>query len=129
MFYADVPLLHGCVDITTIVTLEWALSRASLRHARLERGVTGVPVAVIRDGRVFEEALRNERVSREDLRELLRMRGVPSLDQVECAVLEDSGNLSVLVKGERPPADPELWSRGVQDRAGTERVDARPGPK
>jgi uncharacterized membrane protein YcaP (DUF421 family) len=65
-----------------------------------------------------------ERVTSQDLREFLRQKGIASLDQVESAVLEDSGNLSVLVKNELQP-DPALWTRGVKEYA-TARVPPRP---
>jgi uncharacterized membrane protein YcaP (DUF421 family) len=117
MLHPDVPLIHGCAVITTIVTLEWAVSRLSLRNPDIERAVTGDPVTLVRNGIVFHNALRAERVTAQDLREFLRQKGISSADQVEWAVLEDSGNLSVLVKDGRPP-DPGLWSRGVKDHAG-----------
>jgi uncharacterized membrane protein YcaP (DUF421 family) len=93
------------------------VSRLSLRNPDIERAVTGDPVTLVRNGIVFHNALRAERVTAQDLREFLRQKGISSADQVEWAVLEDSGNLSVLVKDGRPP-DPGLWSRGVKDHAG-----------
>jgi uncharacterized membrane protein YcaP (DUF421 family) len=114
MLHPDVPLIHGCAVITTIVMLEWLVSRLSLRNPDVERAVTGDPVTLIRNGIVFQHAMHAERVTAQDLREFLRQKGIASLDQVESAVLEDSGNLSVLVKnGLRP--DPALWTRGVKE--------------
>jgi uncharacterized membrane protein YcaP (DUF421 family) len=125
MLHPDVPLIHGCAVITTIVTLEWCVSRLSLWNPEVERAVTGDPVTLIRNGVVFQHALKSERVTSQDLREFLRQRGIASLDQVEAAVLEDSGNLSVLVKdGVRP--DPALWNRGVREYESA-RIPSRSG--
>jgi uncharacterized membrane protein YcaP (DUF421 family) len=116
MLHPDVPLIHGCAVITTIVSLEWFVSRMSVWNPDVERVVIGDPVTLIRNGIVFQQAMHAERVTAQDLSEFLRQKGIASLDQVESAVLEDSGNLSVLVKyGLRP--DPALWTRGVKEYA------------
>jgi uncharacterized membrane protein YcaP (DUF421 family) len=116
MLHPDVPLIHGCAVITTIVSLEWFVSRMSVWNPDVERVVIGDPVTLIRNGIVFQQAMHAERVTAQDLREFLRQKGIASVDQVESAVLEDSGNLSVLVKdGLRP--DPALWTRGVKEYA------------
>ena len=93
----------------------WCVSRSSLRRPDIERVFTGDPVTLIRNGIVFQPAMWSERVTAQDLRELLRQKGIASIEQVEAAVLEDSGHLSVLRKDDDRPPDPSLWMHGVKE--------------
>jgi uncharacterized membrane protein YcaP (DUF421 family) len=108
MVYPDVPLVHGCAVITTVVALQRILSIVSVRSPRVERAVSGAPVTLVRDGRILSGAASKERVSHDELLELLRLKGVASLGDVEWAILEDSGALSVLPR-RSGPGDPGLW--------------------
>ena len=53
---------------------------------------------VARDGKLFKDVLRRELVSRDDFDEALRNNGVRHLDEVEVALLETNGRISVAAK-------------------------------
>lgn len=109
MFYPDVPLLHGFVVIATVVACQRLLS-LSTRVPRVEEMVAGRPFVVIEDGVVRGDTLDEERFSLEEIHEMLRLAGVARMADVEKAIIEDAGRLSVLMRSDRGPADPELWS-------------------
>jgi uncharacterized membrane protein YcaP (DUF421 family) len=112
MFYPDVPLVHGFVVVATVVFLEWVLAIMTL-HPKAENIIVGKPFVVIENGVVREEPLDKALLTKEELAEMLRLGGVARLDDVELAIMETAGKLSILRKREvdgRP--SPEIWSLG-----------------
>jgi uncharacterized membrane protein YcaP (DUF421 family) len=112
MFYPDVPLVHGFVVVATVVFLEWVLALMTL-HPKAENIIVGKPFVVIENGVVREEPLDRALLTKEELAEMLRLGGVARLDDVELAIMETAGKLSILRKREvdgRP--SPEIWSLG-----------------
>ncbi len=95
MFYPDVPLLHGMAVITTVVTLNRAVSFLINRSDRIERIVGGSLVRVVRDGQLDLAGIDAVEVAREEVFALLRLSGVEHLGQVRAAYLEQNGELSI----------------------------------
>jgi len=58
----------------------------------------GQPIVVVEDSKAIERNLHRERLSREDLMEEARQQQIPSLDEVQWAVLETSGAISFIKK-------------------------------
>jgi uncharacterized membrane protein YcaP (DUF421 family) len=95
MFQADVPLLHGMVVIGVIVLLYRLFMSFVRKSERFERFVEGDPSCVVAEGRLELAALDKERLSQEELFEILRVSGIMQLGEVKRAFLEQSGTLSV----------------------------------
>ena len=91
----DTPLLNGLLLAATLVALNVMVGWLTARSARLHSLVEGDPVLVGRDGRVFDEVLRRQRVPRSDLDQALREADCP-LEQMQCLFLESDGRISVL---------------------------------
>lgn len=96
MFYVDVPLLYGMVVVATVVGMERVLARLTARRRRVERFVDSTATVVVRNGVIDHMALHREFISRSELCQSLRSQGVARLADVAMAVLEPSGNISVL---------------------------------
>ena len=94
----DNSLTGAFVMATTLIALNYAVAFATSRSRRAERLVEGVPVVLARNGKLFDHVLRRELVSREDFREALRMSGVEDVSEVELALLETNGSISVVKK-------------------------------
>lgn len=75
----------------------------STRSVTFNKLVQGEPTVLIRDGRVLERNMYKERYNLEDLLMQLREQKVHRLDDVEVALLEPNGQLSVMLKGDREP--------------------------
>ncbi|HEY8495699.1 MAG TPA: DUF421 domain-containing protein [Limnochordales bacterium] len=97
---------HGIVPLATIVLAELALSWLTLKSQRLRHVVTGRPSIVIRDGQLMEEELRSVRFCIDDLLESLRSKDVADITDVELAILEPNGSLSVIRKSQCRPVTP-----------------------
>ena len=94
-----IPLLYGVVPIIAMFALHRLISFMSLKSEKLRKLVCGSPLVMISGGVVREDAMRAANYSLFDLAEQLRMKDVFSISQVEYAILETDGGLSVLMKG------------------------------
>ncbi len=99
MFYDDVPILPAMTAVTVVVAMHIALARLTRRHRRFETVIESSPRLVVRHGVILGEALKKETLSEPELFELLRLAGIERLQDVEAAILETSGKLSVLRVG------------------------------
>jgi uncharacterized membrane protein YcaP (DUF421 family) len=102
MFYADVPLIHGIIVITVVVSLQRALVELTERHKALERLIESHPVCVVHSGQLLFEAMEHEDLSEAEVFMALREQGIEFLEEVRRAYLEPSGKMSVF-KEQSPP--------------------------
>lgn len=66
----------------------------------------GKSTVIIQDGKILESHLAKEKLTSEDLLEQLRIKNVFRLADVEFAVMETSGELTVMLKSEQQPVTP-----------------------
>lgn len=94
------PLVGTMAAAAVLTLLHVLLGRAVSRSAWLARFVEGQPVSLITAGRVDRQACKVHMISSADLTEALRHEGVEpgDLGNVESAVLEPSGKISVIKK-------------------------------
>ena len=90
-----IPLYSGLVPILTVLGAELILSSLSLRSVKLRQLLCGKPVILMENGRILQNNLRRTRLTMDELTELLREKDVLDLHQVQYAILETNGNLSV----------------------------------
>lgn len=100
----DTPLLRGILPILAMVCFEVLISTGSLKSVRLRRLISGSPKIIIRDGEIDQEMLHALRFSVDDLMTALRGNQVFSLDEVQFAIVETNGNVSVYQKKDDQPA-------------------------
>ena len=89
----------GLATSSTIVVAAWVLIRVVLRRPRLERALLGSPTIVVHDGRVLDGRLRAAGLTRAEVAQACRERGVESTEQCQMVVLEVDGSLSVIASG------------------------------
>jgi uncharacterized membrane protein YcaP (DUF421 family) len=94
----DYSLTGGVVVISTIALLQVFVSWVSFRFRGTRRWLEGEPLIVVERGKVIEKNLDRERMTRDELAALLREQQVASVDDVEWAVLETSGAVTVIKK-------------------------------
>ena len=99
-----IPLLSGLVPILTVLGMELVLSWGILKSVALRRLLCGKPVILIENGSVLQENLRSTRVTLDELTGHLRQKDVLDISQVQYAILETDGNLSVFPYPKHIPA-------------------------
>jgi uncharacterized membrane protein YcaP (DUF421 family) len=97
LVHDDASLTNAFILIATFLTLEIAFSRLTLRWPVLNKWLNSRPVTLMQDGRVVQERLDAERVGIDDIRRAGReTQGVANLGQIQHAVLETDGAISVI---------------------------------
>lgn len=96
----DIPLLSGIIPVLTLLVGEVTMSFISLKSKKCRRYITGEPSIVVYKGHINEGELERLRFNLNDLMEQLRLSGCPDISQVQVAVLETNGQLSVIEKQE-----------------------------
>lgn len=86
----------GIIVVTTIVGWSYLLDRISYYVPALRRVLEPQRVCLVRDGEIIVSGLRREHLSRSELMEQLRLKGVDSLGKVKRAYLESTGEFSVI---------------------------------
>jgi len=95
----DTSLLGGVLAATVLLLLNASVARLDLRWPRLRRLVEGSPTLLVLHGEVIADHLRREGLDEETLETALREHGVADLGQVEMAVLEIDGSISIVPVG------------------------------
>lgn len=111
-----IPLLAGVIPILTLLAISMLLSQISLHSLRFRAAVCGTPSVLIRNGELQQEAMRRNRYTLDELLEELRGQGISNLSDVKYAVLENSGQLSILPwAAQKPPSASQLKLEAEDD--------------
>ena len=102
----DIPLLNAVLPILFILSLEVILSTIKNKSARLGRAIDGDACFIIYKGRLSQRALRENRVSLNELLSALRSQGIGDIADVEYALLEQNGTISALQSAQTKMAHP-----------------------
>ena len=94
----DYSVTGAITVITTFALLQVLLSYLNFRVPRLRPILDGEPIVIVQDGKVLERNLKRERLTVEELAEEARTNQIASLDDVQWAVLETSGQISFIEK-------------------------------
>ncbi|MDY6995210.1 MAG: DUF421 domain-containing protein [Actinomycetota bacterium] len=93
---SDVSYAEGVTALVLLAVLQFVAAMISSR-LRLGRAViTARPTLLLRDGAMLDEALREQRISADEIRQAVRAGGAGSLADVAAVVLETDGTLSVI---------------------------------
>jgi uncharacterized membrane protein YcaP (DUF421 family) len=84
---------------STVAVLTLVVSFASFRFPRLRPMLDGEPIVVVQDGKPIERNLHRERLTVEEVAAEARGQQIASLDEVQWAVLETSGQITFIKKG------------------------------
>jgi uncharacterized membrane protein YcaP (DUF421 family) len=102
----DIPLLNGIVPILVLMVGEVVASYLTVRSNVARSIISGRPSVIMSGGKIRWSELQEARMNLDDLIEQLRVNGYPDISDVEFAILETSGHLSVIPKSQRRPVCP-----------------------
>lgn len=92
----SVTLAQGALALGLLVALQFALTWTSVRVAWVRRIVTGEPTLLAREGRCLPQALRDARVTEDEVLAAVRGAGLAALADAQAVVLETDGSFSVI---------------------------------
>lgn len=102
-----VPLINGIIPILTLLVAQLLFSYIGLKSTRARAIISGRPTVLIENGKLKEEALKKEMFTINELLEQLRIKNISNISDVEFAILETNGQLSVIPKSQKRPLNPE----------------------
>jgi len=103
MANVGIPLINGIIPIITLFIMEELLSFIAMKSEKARGLICGKPSIIILHGTIIEAELRRVRYNINDLLEQLRLKNFSNLEDVDYAILETSGQLSVFPKPENKP--------------------------
>jgi uncharacterized membrane protein YcaP (DUF421 family) len=98
MFSKEISLLTGLVGLSVFCLITYIIDISVLKSFTLRKILNSEPTLIIKDGRILETGMKKVRLSIDELLMLLRRKGVFYLDEVEIALFETDGALTVLLK-------------------------------
>lgn len=107
MANTGIPIIYGIIPIVTLLVSQVALAFISLKSERARGVICGTPSILVENGKILEKELYKLRYNINDLLEQLRVKNFPSVADIEFAILETSGQLSVIPKSQKRPVNPE----------------------
>lgn len=94
----DIPLMNAIIPILFILAVEILLSTVKNKSEGLKALIEGKPQYIIYKGRLLQKALKDNRISINELLSEMRAQGVGDIDDVYYAAVEQNGSLSILKK-------------------------------
>lgn len=92
----NVALVEGVLGLILLIGLQYLIATASVRWRSVERWVKAEPRLLLIDGTFDDRAMREERITRDELLASVRSSGLGDLSLVAAVVLETDGSLSVV---------------------------------
>ncbi len=94
-----IPISHGLAGLALLSTLEFLSSYISRKSPKVRTVLDGRPLILLAKGRVIEKNLTRSRISTDELFAAIRSQGYRGIEEVEYAILEQTGAVSVIPKG------------------------------
>ncbi|WP_424767824.1 DUF421 domain-containing protein [Paenibacillus sp. sgz302251] len=88
------------LSLVIITITSFLLSVIALKNRKMRSWISGSPTVLIESGKILEDNMRKVRYTLDSLDQALRENGIFNMEEVEYAVLEDNGMVSVLKKEE-----------------------------
>jgi uncharacterized membrane protein YcaP (DUF421 family) len=92
------PLLEGIIPMGTLVLLQIAIAQISLKSRKLRLLFDGKPTVLVSNGKLHRDAMKKQRYNLDDLMFQIRQKDIDNIADVEFAILETTGQLTVFPK-------------------------------
>lgn len=99
----EIPFVNGIFAVFLFGIVAYLVSYLTMKSIILRRFFMGVPTILVEDGKIIENGLKKIKFDINDLLEEIRSKGYFEIDQIECAIMEASGDMSVLPKTKYRP--------------------------
>lgn len=96
----NIPLAYAVIPLVTVLTLEVSLSVILIKFPKLKGVASARPSVLIRRGVLDQKEMRRIRISLDELISEVRQAGISSLADVDYAILEQNGKISILTRKE-----------------------------
>lgn len=112
----SMPLANCLVPIMLFISLEILVAALSMKSLKFRNLIQGRPIFIIRKGKLDQKKLKELRFTIDDIVDALRQKDIFDLSEVEDAIIETNGSISVLPKAENKPLTPADVSISVEEK-------------
>ncbi|MGB8644390.1 MAG: YetF domain-containing protein [Anaerolineae bacterium] len=98
MIGQDTTLGGGLIAALVLLILNRGFTWLILRHPELKHWLIGEPILIVREGRLLQKAMQREGITQDNILAAMREHGIADLADVQIAVLEVDGTLSIVAK-------------------------------
>ncbi|MBT2679647.1 DUF421 domain-containing protein [Bacillus sp. ISL-35] len=98
--HRDIKLIDGVTGLALWAFLTLTIEYIALKSPKARILLDGEPTIIIKQGKINEKAMKSNKLNMDDLTMLLRIKNVFSIKEVDYAILEPNGQISVLKKVE-----------------------------
>jgi uncharacterized membrane protein YcaP (DUF421 family) len=98
------PLLLGVIPIITLLFLKTLLSLLELKSQLVRKFVDGEPCILVYNSKINYKTLKKQQINIDELMEEIRLAGYFDLEEIQYAILENNGQLSILPKNNDSPS-------------------------
>lgn len=116
MAEVSMPVLHGIIPLLTLVVLHFIITFITRKSSKLRKFVSGKPMIVVNPKGIDYQALKKLNLSTDDLFEALRGCGFFSLEDVQYAIMETNGKMSVMPKSQSAPVTNQDMGIDAQEK-------------
>lgn len=102
-----IPISNGIIPIFGLLVMHIAISVINMKSVKMREIICGKPSILIFRGKIDEKAMRRERFTINELEERLRGQNIFNIGDVEYAILETSGQVTVIQKPDKRNAIPQ----------------------
>ena len=107
MAETGIPISNGIIPILGLLVMHLSISFLNLKSMKIREILCGKPAILIYRGKIDEKVLKKERFTLNELQERLRSSNVVNLGDVEYAILETSGQVTVIQKPDKRTTIPK----------------------
>lgn len=102
-----IPITNGIIPILALLVMYMLISILNMKSVNFRKVMSGKPSLLIYRGKIDEKALKKESITINELQERLRVDNIFNLGDVEYAILETNGELTVIQKPEKRALTPQ----------------------
>ena len=102
----ETPFTYGCIAIISFGVIAGLVNYITTKNLKLRKLIIGTPTIVIQNGKILINNLRQAKMDMNELLEQLRIGGIFDISEVEYAIVEANGKLSIMPKVEYEPLKP-----------------------
>ena len=103
----SIPLIYAVIPILLLLSLEVIISFALIKNNKLKRLFYGSPTVIIKKGKILQKEMSKNRLEIDELISELRQKGYSDISEINYAIIEENGKLSVFPKADKSPPKAE----------------------
>ena len=109
-----IPIIYGIIPVFTLFIAHLFITKIASKSVRFRRVINGKPVVIIEKGNILPKVMKELNMDADDLMEALRSKDIFNPAEVEYAIIETNGSMTILPKNNCKPVCPDDMNLEVE---------------